>query len=403
MTTNSNIDDNLLADSLNKYFGYHEFRSFQKEVIENTILGNDSLVILPTGKGKSLCFQLAALILEGMGVVVSPLIALMKDQVDNLVSKGIAAVALNSSIGVKKYNRVKENCLKGEIKILYISPETLIKEKNEFLKKLNINLFAIDEAHSISQWGHDFRPDYMRLCTLHEDFPHVPIMALTATATRKTKEDIVEKLRLTNVHLFSDSVDRPNIYFSVYKNKDSKFRIDRISELYKKYKWQTGIVYCNTRRIAQSVANKLNYRGCHATVYHAGLTPKERRQVQESFTQGTAGIVCATIAFGMGIDKPDIRWIVHYNTPKSIEQLYQEVGRAGRDGKASESILFYNNDDLKLLLHFAELSGQEIINRQKISKITEYAELKSCRRAFLLDYFDTDHEMQCSNCDNCKS
>lgn len=387
---------------LQKYFNSHSFRSTQKEVIETVLGGDDVFVRFPTGMGKSLCYQLPALVMPGCVVVVSPLIALMKDQVDGLNQKGISAIYLNSTVSPQKYEQIKTDCIKNKYKIIYISPEGLIKEFKSLICNLNISLFAIDEAHTIMQWGFDFRPQYNQLHILKKQFPNVPIMAVTASVTREAKKQTIQILGIKNAKDFSAPLYRSNISLSVKNNINSTDKILEIQNFVNKYTDDAGIIFCNTRRIANSIANKLKYRNINALAYHAGMSKKERESVQQKFIYGEVKVICATIAFGMGIDKQNIRWVIHYNLPQNIETYYQEVGRIGRDGRESEALLFYNNEDTKLIETFALRSGNIEVNIDKLQHVTQYAKARKCRWQYILDYFAEDEAANNCSCDICR-
>lgn len=399
MTQKENTPDKLLK----KYYGYDTFRPLQAEIIQAVLEGRDALVLMPTGGGKSVCFQIPALAKEGTAIVISPLLALMKDQVDALVTNGIAAAALNSMQTENRNQQIKEDALAGKLKLLYISPERLIMEADHFLPELNVSLFAVDEAHCISHWGHDFRPEYSKLSFIKRAFPGTPLMALTATADRLTREDIIRQLELSNPGIFISSFDRPNLSLNVVPGLNRQRKLYAMIDFIEKHPRQSGIVYCMSRNNTEVVATALNAAGIPATVYHAGLPAPEREKAQLDFLNDNVQVVCATIAFGMGIDKSNVRWIIHYNLPKSIECYYQEIGRAGRDGMPGDTLLFYSLGDLVMLSKFAGESGQEEINREKLRRMQQYAESYVCRRRILLSYFGETVDKDCGNCDVCKN
>lgn len=384
---------------LKTHFGFDDFLPNQEAIIQNVLQQNDSIAIMPTGGGKSLCYQLSALALEGTAIVISPLISLMKDQVDALKANGILAAYVNSSQPNEERQAVLSQLQQNKLKLLYVAPESL-NQLYFVLENLKINLFAIDEAHCISAWGHDFRPAYTQLSQLKEKFPKTPIMALTATADRATRSDIGKQLNTPKAKTFIASFDRPNLYLDV---RAGRGRNGQIFNFLEKHPKEGGIIYCLSRKSTEKLASKLQAKGYKAKAYHAGMEAEERTKVQECFINDQTPIVVATIAFGMGIDKSNVRWVIHYNMPKNLEGYYQEIGRAGRDNLPAHTLLFHSYADVILLRKFAEDSAQSEYHLAKLERMQQYAEALSCRRKTLLSYFGEQLSEDCGNCDVCQN
>ncbi|WP_412463178.1 DNA helicase RecQ [Halobacteriovorax sp. RT-2-6] len=394
---------------LQKIFGYNAFRGNQKKIVESVIAGNNALVLMPTGGGKSLCYQIPALARFGTAIVISPLIALMKDQVDALIEKGVEAAYLNSSISHSEQDDIVGNLLNGNIKILYVSPERMMNEYfQRILERIEISLFAIDEAHCVSQWGHDFRPEYMQLGMITKKFPDIPRIALTATAGEATRGEIIRCLNLHGSNLFISSFDRPNITYEVQKKTTKEKDFYRLTQFVQdNLDGQSGIVYCLSRKGVEECADKLVKAGFKAYAYHAGMSANYREKVQEKFITQKNVIVVATIAFGMGIDKADVRFVAHMDMPKCLESYYQETGRAGRDGLPSQVLMFYGLRDLVLLKRIANkgvgAAARRRVNEEKLDAILGFCEATTCRREVLLNYFNDPYQGPCGNCDICLS
>jgi len=391
---------------LQQYFGYDNFRLEQANAVENVIAKKDTFVLMPTGGGKSLCYQVPALVLEGTAIVISPLIALMKDQVDALRVNGISASYINSSMSSFEQNETLNQLKNGELKLLYVAPEKLSADNGAFLKLLsdvNISLFAVDEAHCVSHWGHDFRPDYLFLNGIKKQFPKVPIIALTASADEITRKDIIKQLNLQEPLVLVSSFDRANIkYFVQPKQSVLKNIIQYLNE----HPDDSGIIYCLSRKGTEEMSNNLRENGINSAFYHAGINSIERAKVQEDFLKDKIRVMVATIAFGMGIDKSNVRFVIHADLPKNIESYYQETGRAGRDGLPSEAILFYSYADVVKLRNFAMVEGNEEqsdLMLQKLKQMSDFAEMQKCRRQYLMEYFGEKHDGNCNSCDYCLS
>lgn len=391
---------------LKQYFGYDQFRPLQKEIIDTIVQGKNCLVLMPTGGGKSICYQIPALMLPGITLVVSPLISLMKDQVESLKANGVAAAFINSSLSLAAQQQIWTDCYGGKIKLLYVAPEKIGSPHglSGEIRRLPISLVAVDESHCISSWGHDFRPEYRQLSQIREYFPSVPVVALTATADRVTRKDILHQLQMPEAEIFISSFDRPNLSLTVWPGLERKKQVLRFL---KTQSGNAGIIYCLSRKTTEDLAETLRNAGYQADYYHAGMDAAQRNKVQEAFIKDEIQIICATIAFGMGIDKSNVRWILHNNLPNNVESYYQEIGRAGRDGLPAETILFYSYGDvmtrLNMIANAETDEEQKELRRAKLERMKQYAESQICRRRILLSYFNEETTDDCGNCDVCKN
>lgn len=390
---------------LKQYFGYDKFRPLQSDIIDWVLYGQDALVLMPTGGGKSICFQVPAMVMSGITIVISPLIALMQDQVRGLLANGIPAAYINSSQTGSEISLIEKRCKSRELKLLYISPEKLFSPGYfDFIKSLNVSMFAIDESHCVSVWGHDFRPEYTQLGILKKSFPDVPVIALTATADRVTRKDILNQLAIPEARVFVSSFDRPNLSLAVLPGRN---RIKIMQDFIQKRTNQPGIIYCLSRKNTEDVASALQKVGIRAKFYHAKMNPEDRAKVQDDFIKDNYQVIVATIAFGMGIDKSNVRWVIHYSLPSNVESFYQEIGRAGRDGLRSDTLLFYTFNDLKMRQEMLDQSGlpEEMKETQlaKLERMKQYSEAEICRRRILLSYFNEETTEDCGNCDVCRN
>lgn len=392
-----------MHDTLRKYFGYSSFRPLQEDIIQDVLNKKDTFVLMPTGGGKSICYQVPALLMDGLTVVVSPLISLMKDQVDGLIENGVPAAYLNSTLSATESQRIYEDIENGHIKLLYVAPERLTMTHTlSMLKKNKVSLFAIDESHCVSEWGHDFRPEYRRLNVLKRKFPNVPIIALTATATPKVREDTLEQLKIDNGNTYVASFDRKNLFYQIKPKTDT---YNQMLRYLRKHKGDSGIIYCQSRKSVDSIAKKLRKDGFNALPYHAGLTDNQRAKNQEMFIKDRTDIVVATVAFGMGIDKPNVRFVIHYDLPKNLESYYQETGRGGRDGLECECVLYFSRGDRYKIEYFIKQKNKKEerdIALKQLQDMVDYCESKTCRRKVLLGYFGEElEEDNCGKCDAC--
>ncbi len=388
-----------ISGALQSYFGYDKFRPLQQEVIQHILEKQDGLLLMPTGGGKSICYQIPTLVQEGMTVVVSPLISLMSDQVAALNRNGVKAAALHSAMSRASEDQLRDDLSEGRVQILYTSPERFVGERfQRFLQSQNVHLFAIDEAHCISAWGHQFRPEYRQLSSIKKNFPGVPVLALTATADLATRRDIKVQLGIEDAETFVSSFDRENIAISVLPGQK---RFEQIVNILDNQKGQSGIIYCLSRKGTEQLSAKLNKEGFNTAAYHAGLDGRDRDRVQTDFLFDKIKIVCATVAFGMGIDKSNVRYVMHYNLPKNIESYYQEIGRAGRDGLPSFAYLFFSYADVNILQKFARESGESEVQSSKLERMIQFGQSRNCRRQMILNYFNETAKPSCDNCDNC--